>query len=178
MYYRTFQRKVWLRVCIYVLLAIMIGTYWMTGKAIPTQNTHIEELQLMSIRKSSPLLLLLHAAPQHRPEMGPQYPRQLQSPCHPRASPGRHEYCCRHCHLCSPAAHRVQAANATREENWCCGHLRNWSIVSYATTILASLSQADHISALAASALTTYYRVQIIRGYDVSWAGAQTYICM
>lgn len=32
MYYRTFQRKVWLRVCIYVLLAIMAGTYWMTGE--------------------------------------------------------------------------------------------------------------------------------------------------
>ncbi|KXX76909.1 hypothetical protein MMYC01_207511 [Madurella mycetomatis] len=32
--------------------------------------------------------------------------------------------------------------------------------------------------ALVASALTLYYRVQIINGYDVSWAGAQTYICI
>lgn len=29
-YYRTFQPKAWLRVCIYVLLTIMVGTYWMT----------------------------------------------------------------------------------------------------------------------------------------------------
>lgn len=31
-YYRTFQPKVWLRIWIHVLLAIMVGTYWMTGR--------------------------------------------------------------------------------------------------------------------------------------------------
>lgn len=138
-YYRTFQPKVWLRIWIHVLLAIMVGTYWMT---VP--------------------LCFYYCMPHPNTEQS--WDLSILSNCGHLATPGLVQAGMNIAAdiaifvLPLPIVFGLQITTAKK--------------ISIACVFMTALF------ALIASALTAYYRVRIIQGYDTSWAGAQTYICI
>ncbi|GAB1315263.1 Rhodopsin domain-containing protein [Madurella fahalii] len=138
-YYRTFQRKVWLRMCIYTILAIMIGTYWMT---VP--------------------LCFYYCMP--HPNTGQAWDLTILANCNHLANPGLVQA---GMNIAVDIAIFVLPLPIVFKLQIPLG--KKLSIAGIFTT---------GFFALVASALTLYYRIRIINGYDVSWAGAQTYICI
>ncbi|KJZ76508.1 hypothetical protein HIM_04237 [Hirsutella minnesotensis 3608] len=137
-YYRIFQPEIWLRICTYIFLFIMLMSYWFTVPlsfyyCMPRPNT------------GDPwdIWILLNCANMNSPGL-------VQAGFNIAADVAIFI-------LPLPVVFKLRMPLAKK-----C-----YTIAVFATGNFA----------LAASILTLYYRIQVVRGNDGVWAGAQTYIC-